>query len=346
MTRYEARTAEREGETIYELRDGRTGAFAHVWPAFGNNCIAARLPSPGGGLVEALLAPETLAQVREQPSWWGVPLLFPWPGRVPEGRYRVGGEEYRLPELNQAGAAIHGFVKTRAWRVEMFEAWESAGFFRASFSSDEHPETLEGFPFPYYLAVTYRLDNDGLHIVVEVANRGKGPLPFGFGAHPYFRLPLGDGGDPQQCTIRVPAAQCWTLSRLGSLGGREQVTRDDVTEPVPAELDLREGQALAGRHFDHVYTDLDVGAGRVEFAVADSASGLESVLQASPHFPTLVVYTPPGRPGVCFEPWTCPPNGFNVLAAGVVGSGVTVLEPGQRWEGSLRLFVRSTRRAG
>jgi aldose 1-epimerase len=346
MTRYEARTLEREGETLYELRDGHSGAYARIWPAFGNNCVEARLPAPGDGLVEALLAPESLAEVREQPSWWGVPLLFPWPGRIPGGRYRFDGREYQLPELNRAGAAIHGFVKTRPWMVEVFEAWESAAFLRASFSSDEHPETLEGFPFPYYLAVTYRLDNDGLHLVAEVRNTGEGPLPFGFGAHPYFRLPLGDGGDPQRCTIRVPADSRWTLARLGELKPGETLTRAAVVEPVPAELDLRGGQALGGRHFDFVYAGLDVDTGRVECTVSDPAAGIEAVMQASAHFPTLVVYTPPDRPGVCFEPWTCPPNAFNLLAAGVEGSGVTVLSPGQRWEGSLRLFVRAGRAAG
>jgi aldose 1-epimerase len=247
-----------------------------------------------------------------------------------------------LPVLDMGGNAGHGFVKTRPWKVEVFEVWDSAAFLRCSFSSAEHPETLDGYPFPYYFAATYRLDNDGLDLVVEVANVGENALPFGFGAHPYFRLPLGEGGRPEECLIRVPAARRWNLARLGSLAAGEQIAWEDVTEPVPAELDLRRPQPLqTGRHFDFVYTDLDTDAGRVECAVGDPASGLEAVMQASRHFPTLVVYTPPGRPGVCFEPWTCPPNVFNLHAAGVRPSGLIELAPGQRWEGSLRLFVRS-----
>ena len=160
------------------------------------------------------------------------------------------------------------------------------------------------------------------------------------------------------CRIRVPASRRWNLARLGALGDRGRETKDegrktkdpadgesltweDVTEPVPADLDLRRPQPLgAGRHFDFVYTDLDLSTGRLECSVGDPAAEIEAVMQASTHFPTLVVYTPPGRPGVCFEPWTCPPNVFNLHAAGVRPSGLIELAPGHRWEASLRLFLR------
>lgn len=344
MSRYTATTVEQEGETLYVLGDSHTGAAAHVWPAFGNNCISARLPTPHG-LIDTLLAPESLQQVRDQPSRWGVPLLFPWPGRIPAGRYRYRGRDLRLPSLDMGGNAGHGFVKTRAWRVERFEAWDSAAFLRCSFSSDDHPETLEGYPFPYYFAATYRLDNDGLDLVVEARNTGSGTMPFGFGAHPYFRLPLGEGGSPEACLIRVPAARRWNSARLRDLADGARLSWAEATEAVPADLDLRTPQALvAGRHFDFVYTDLDTSQGRVECSVQDPASGLEAVMQASAHFPTLVVYTPPDHPAVCFEPWTCPPNVFNLHAAGVQPSGLIELEPGARWEGSLRLFLRAAPR--
>jgi len=341
MSRFEIEKFEQASETLYRLHDTHSGAQAHVWPAFGNNCVRARLPAPRGGLVDVVLAPESLGQLREQPSWWGVPLLFPWPGRIPAGRYSYGGHEYQLPVLDMGGNAGHGFVKTRPWLVEVCEAWDSAAFLRCSISSREHPETLDGYPFPYYLAATYRLANDGLHLIVEVANTGAGTLPFGFGAHPYFRLPLGQGGSVEACRIQVPALRRWNLSRLGALADGDQLTWEDVTETVPAEVDLRRPQALGtGRHFDFVYTGLDLSTGRLECSASDLAAGLEAVMQASTHFPTLVVYRLPGRPGICFEPWTCPPNVFNLQAAGVRPSGLIELAPGQRWEASLRLFLR------
>ena len=108
MTRFQAETEAREGETLVALRDTASGAVAHVWPAMGNVCISALLPvmalgrgagagagttgadgaSVGAGvsgegtaLVEAIFAPPTLAEMREQPSHWGIPLLFPFPSR-------------------------------------------------------------------------------------------------------------------------------------------------------------------------------------------------------------------------------------------------------------------------
>ena len=339
MSRYQATTELREGERLYALHDTHTGASAHVWPSFGNNCIAAELPAPGGGLVRTLLDPESLQQVRDQPSRWGVPLLFPWPGRIPGGRYRFQGREYTLP-VDTSGNAGHGFVKTLPWKVEVFEAWDSAAFLRCSISSDDQPQTLEGYPFPYYFAATYRLDNDGLDLIVEAKNTSDTAMPVGFGAHPYFRLPLGEGGRQEDCLAHVPAARRWSLQRLGALAPGERLTWDDVTVPVPEEIDLRTPQALGGRHFDGGYADVDRGLGRVECWIEDPASQRQAVMQASAHFGTVVMYTPPGQPAVCFEPWTCPPNGFNVAAAGVEPSGLVTLAPGQRWEASLRMFIR------
>ena len=154
MSRYRAETITQEGETVYVLRDGHTGASARVWPGFGNNCLSAALPAPGGRLVDLLLAPGDLDALRAQPSWWGIPLLFPWPGRIPRGEYVFQGQRYQLPTLDMNGNAGHGFAKTRPWKVERFEAWESAAFLRCSLSSADHAETLEGYPFPYYLAAT------------------------------------------------------------------------------------------------------------------------------------------------------------------------------------------------
>ncbi|HEX2185070.1 MAG TPA: hypothetical protein VHN78_06150, partial [Chloroflexota bacterium] len=68
---------------LYLLRDHASGAAVRLWVGHGNNAVEASLPGPRGGPVPAILAPEHLDAVREQPSWWGIPLLFPWPGRIP-----------------------------------------------------------------------------------------------------------------------------------------------------------------------------------------------------------------------------------------------------------------------
>ncbi|MDQ3699938.1 MAG: aldose 1-epimerase, partial [Chloroflexota bacterium] len=218
MTRYSVDSETREGETLLVLRDGDGPGRAQLWPAWGNNCLAARLAAPDGGAVEALLAPDSLDQVRQQPSWWGIPLLFPWPGRIPGGEYAFAGQRYRLPVQDMNGNAGHGFVKTRPFRVVATAATEEYAEVRCAISSADHPETLEGYPFPYLLATTYRLGAEGLTLDVAVENSGSGPLPFGFGAHPYFRIPIAAPGRREDCLVTVPAARRWNLPRIGALG--------------------------------------------------------------------------------------------------------------------------------
>src|SRR3989442_1444660 len=112
MARFSVAEEEREGERLWALHDAETGAIARIWPGFGNNVVDAWLPapsgtsarSPGGGrgggssgrAVHALLGPERLEQVREQPSWWGIPLLYPWASGIPQGKFRFRGREYDL----------------------------------------------------------------------------------------------------------------------------------------------------------------------------------------------------------------------------------------------------------
>ncbi len=238
------------------------------------------------------------------------------------------------------GNAGHGFVKTSLSRRRQ-QATDAHALLQCTISSDDHPETLEGYPFPYRLTATYRLDARGLTLDVAVQNTGEGPLPFGFGAHPYFRIPIAPGGRREDCRVTVPAARRWNLGRIGALTLDAPLTRDDVTEPVGDAEDLRRPRPLEGRRYDGGFTDLVASGGWVECAVLDPAAGLALVMECSDSFGTVVVYTPAGRPGVCFEPWTCPPNAFNLLAAGVEDSGVVVLPPGESWRGTMRLSVRA-----
>ncbi|MBI3971908.1 MAG: aldose 1-epimerase [Chloroflexi bacterium] len=345
MSPFSVGTEVREGETIYVLADQARGASVRIWPAFGNNCLAYHTRAPNGCEVDVILEPPDLTHVRQQPSWWGTPLLFPWPGRIPGGRYVYRGTTYQLPNLEANGSAIHGFVKTRRWRVDDAAADAERAALRCSISSDDHPETLEGYPFPYRVTAAYELNENGLSLLVTVANTGNEPLPFGFGAHPYFRLPLAPGDDRGACLITVPAARRWNLARIAALGPDERVRWDDVTEPVSEALDLRARQPLGEHNYDNGFAELEPtsveGQRWIECAVANPRTGVSLAMQATPNFGTIVVYTPPGRPGICFEPWTCPPNVFNLAARGLDRSGLIVLDPGQRWEGTMRLICRS-----
>jgi aldose 1-epimerase len=343
MPRFTVSSATREGETLYELRDTTTGCNALVWPAFGDELIDAWLPDPAGRPVHAILGPETLDQVRQQPSWWGNPLLYPWAGVVQDSRFTFEGKEYRLKGIDANDSTGHGFVKSRPWEVIETKAGEENASIACAIESSRFPEVQARFPFPSRLTVTYRLDGGGLTLEAQVENTGNGNLPFAFGAHPYFRIPIAETGERARCTVHVPAHRRWYSQRAAAVAPDTPLAPDVVSEPVPPDLDLRQGLPLEDRHFNGVCWELDrLDGGVVEAYVSDPAAGLDLVMRASPEFHFVVVWSPPGRPGICLEPWTAPPDAFNLAARGLHEAHLIVLPPGGRWNAWMRLYVRQS----
>lgn len=355
MARYGTQTLTRDGETVLAMRDTGGVAEALIWPGCGNNCFSLTLPDPAGRPVTVVQAPPALAEIRRRPSWWGIPLLFPFPGTIPGGEYRFEGRSLRLGRPDQpvvseghefpgARRDYHGFVMDLPWEVGAVTADDGGATVQASVDATAHPHVLEGFPFPFRVGATYRLDGRGLHLTFSAENTGTGRLPFGFGAHPFFRVPLGDAGTAGECLICIPAARRWDGRRVrGLLRGETTatVTEDEIRPPVSPDLDLRTPRPFVERVYNGMYCDLTLVDGGVEAFVRDPASGLEAVMRAAPELPNVVFWSPPGRSELCFEPWSCPSNVFNLAAHGVPHHGLLVLEPGETWQTTMSISLRA-----
>jgi aldose 1-epimerase len=244
-----------------------------------------------------------------------------------------------VPGVDPGGALLHGFAKDRPWRVVLAEATLDYAELRAILSSFDQPDTLQGYPFPYELAVSCRLDESGLTHAVHVCNRGETPMPFGYGAHPYFRIPLDPTGRRQDCRLTIPASHRWDLARIASLAEGDRLSWQEVARPVESGFDPRWPVRLENRLLDDALTGLNARNGWIECRVDDPAAGLTAVMRCTNNFPTIVVYTPPNRPGLCFEPWTCPPNAINLAAQGVENTGLIVLPPGEIWQAAMVLTL-------
>ena len=369
MARFGAADGEREGERLIVLTDSESGAEAQRWPGCGNNLFSLKLQRPNGAanagspkLVTVIQDPPALAEIRRRPSWWGIPLLFPFPGTIPQGEYEFEGRKLRLGRPGQEIVSegkerpgtkrdYHGFVMDLPWVVEGGEANDERVVLRSSLDSSAHPEANEGFPFPYRVEATYTLDAGGLRLDFVVRNpaaAGSGEkLPFGFGAHPFFKLPLGPHGSPSECLVRIPALRRWNgrgmralIERYGD-GKVPPEAWQELRPEVSEELDLREPRRFEPAKFNGMYTDVTLNAeGLVEAFIRDEANGLETVMRATSNFQNVVLWSPPGRDEVCFEPWICPSNVFNLAARGVPGNGLVILEPGEIWQGSMWILLR------
>jgi aldose 1-epimerase len=301
-----------------ELRDPVTGATARIHPAVGFNC-ASFVAVIDGAPVETLWSEPAFAASGDGKSTRsGIPLLFPFAGRITGGRYTWEGVERTLPSagLNN-GNAIHGFVVDLPWRVLSASATRAEAEFHGSIDA---PQTLAEWPSDYRIRVAYELDGNALHCDVRIDNPGAAALPFGFGTHPYFRLPLG-GDSAEACRVTVPALEYWPLVNLLPTG---------ETQAVDTARNLRDGAPFAGIDVDDVLTSLIASDGEIVSRVLDPGSGIEVTQTWSMAFPHCVVYTAPQRESIAIEPYTTVPDAFRLLEAGI-DPDLVVLQPGESW---------------
>jgi aldose 1-epimerase len=309
------------------LTDPATGSLARIAPHRGFNCYKFDVQL-GPRYVQVLDSDPGFAEGTGKPSGHGIPILFPFPNRIRDGRYTWRGRAYQIEHVprDANGHSIHGFCLDRAWRVVDQSPSAATGEFRLSVDA---PECLSGWPCDFVLRVHYRLAQTTLRMDIEVENPGETALPWGFGTHPYFRLPLATNSSPGQCLIEVPAREQWDLIDCLPTGTRQAVS---------PEKDLHEGEYFDVLKLDDVLTDLQSESGLIECRIMDERAGLQVVQRFPDDFREVVVYTPPSRPAVCLEPYTCVTDAIHLEQTGV-SAGLQVLEPGDKFRTWIEISV-------
>lgn len=307
---------------LIKLHDPASGASARIAPNLGFNCFEFRTAALGRTCDVIDAAPDFL-EGKHRPSLHGIPLLFPFPNRIRNGRYTWNGRDYELNQtgvsFDAAGNAIHGFCLDQPWRIASVSEQSVTATFQLSLDA---PDRRELWPADFLIAVRYSLSGATLRADIRIENPDVEPLPWGFGTHPYFRLPLTAESQLEQCLVEIPAAEEWELIDCLPTGKRR---------PVPPEKDMREGALFQSLKLDDVLTNLQARAGVVETLIMDQTAGLQILQRFPTDFREVVAFTPSERAAVCIEPYTCLTDAIN-LAAENVDAGLRVLEPGGRFE--------------
>jgi len=162
---------------------------------------------------------------------------------------------------------------------------------------------------------------------IRIANPDTKPMPWGFGTHPYFRIPLSPHSEPKHCVIEAPAGEQWELVDCLPTG---------VRGPVESEKDLREGAYFNQLKLDDVLTGLSPGPEGMECLIIDERAGLQILQCSAPLFRELVVFTPPGRDAICLEPYSCLTDAINLQNQGI-DAGWQVMPPGAELQTSIEI---------
>jgi len=310
---------------IVTLHEARSGASASILVSQGFNCFRWTVPL-GGRPLELIYAPDDFADGAGRPSRGGIPLLFPFPGRIPGTTLSWQGQQYALEPGDALGNAIHGFVLSRPWRVVEASPQRVVGEFD---SHRDDPGLAARWPSAFRFQATYTLAGQSLRCELVAENTGKEPLPCGLGAHPYFRLPLG-GPSAEACLVRLPVAERWELENLLPTGRK-------MIEPDARALAA--GKPFADLRLDDVFSGLGFEGGACTTSIHDPGSGCTLVQRFGAPFRECVVYTPPHREAICIEPYTCVAGAFALQGRGI-DTGLLVLPPGETLRAWFELAVR------
>jgi aldose 1-epimerase len=304
----------------FEDHHGITSAT--IAPERGFNCISFKVPetpSPAENKPKSTFEVlDTLPGFMDgsaRPSSSGIPILFPFPNRIKEGKFTWDDKQYQLP-LNGKTHAIHGFVFDRPWRVTDHSAHAMTGEFQLS---KDAPDRLELWPTDFILRVTYTVASSYLHSRFEIVNPTEKPLPWGLGTHSYFRLSLAQDDVHPKTLIQAPIKSQWVL--------KENIPTGEII-PVPANIDLSQSIPASLLKLDDVFTDLQEIDEKIVSHVIDEHHQRQLIQSTGPEFRELVVFTPPQRGSICLEPYTCTTDAINLSTQGFQ-TGWQVLAPGQ-----------------
>jgi len=303
------------------IQDSETGTSAEVLPGLGFNCFDFTA-APAGRNIEMLWAAPRFAYGTERPTRSGIPILFPFAGRIRGTSFEFRGRTFPLEVGDDFGNAIHGFVLHRPWRVVSEGPSHVRGEFQASV---DDPALLDRWPADFRISVEYKVAGYELACAIAVTNPDDRPLPFTLGTHPYFRVPLG-GASAEDCIVRATVADRWQLVGLLPTG---------KTEPAPMAAQLAAGMKLEGTQLDDVFTGLGSADGTRTASLHDPDSGRTMVLEYDKQFKHCVIFNPPHREAICIEPYTGAPNPFDLHARGIDG-GLAILEP----QASVEYWIR------
>ena len=213
------------------------------------------------------------------PAVWNrhAPILFPFVGKVVDGKYRVGDREYPMPTQ-------HGFARDLDFACTQ-EAGDAVTHVLAATDW-----TRQRYPWDFRLTVAHRLEGRRLQVAWTVENHGNQKMYFSIGGHPGFLLP--EGVRKEDCFLLFPGAEA--LSYISASPAGYALTT------APKALPLWEDRARYQADVPDTWIFEDGQVKRVGIAAPD---GQPWVMLDCEAFPMLAVWANPKGPFICLEPW-------------------------------------------
>lgn len=234
-----------------------------------------------GGEICSFLDKETGMQYMYQgdsPYWGGKnPTLFPIVGNTYDGTYETKGKTYSFKN--------HGLI-----RYAVLECVKQEGN-SITFELKANEETLKAYPYLFTYHITYILEGNQLTVRYDITNDDEDVMPFTFGLHPGFRVPLEEGECYEDYKLSFEEEE--TLEQLVFDLEKKDPHHFETVTMKDLQLDyglMRKYATLIYKGYKSAYVTLQ---GKGEHGVKVSIAG----------FPLLAIWSPDQAPFLCIEPW-------------------------------------------
>lgn len=254
------------------------------------------------------------------PAFWNrhAPVLFPNVGKYYGGHFTYNGTDYPMGQ--------HGFARD----TEFEQAASGENFVTYRLCADE--ESKKVYPFDFVLEITHRLNGNRLTVEWNVKNTDDKEMYFTIGGHPAFNVNVLPDTDFEDYSLVFKE-------------GTEKLSYD--------LLDAESGTAIGDKVYELELTDskyalkkdmfdkdaLVFDGGQIEWAALALPDGKPYIALESKGFPNFGIWSKPGAPYVCLEPWCgrCDNKGFE----GEISEkpGIIALKAGETFKKSYDIIV-------
>jgi len=234
------------------------------------------------------------------PNWWAnvAPVLFPICGGLREDKFTFEGVTYDLQK--------HGFAKLMEFKVERL------GKSYATFLLESTEETLKCFPWEFEFRITYTLVANRVEVKYDIKNLSDKTMYMSVGSHEGYACPEG-------------------IEDYDVIFEREENLEAAVVDGklIRRETDtiLKNGKVLPlyEKYFDIdalVFTDV-----KSRFVTLRNRKTGKSVSVSFPDRDFLLLWTKPGAPYICIEPWAGIPSYIDEELDITVKTGINSVLP-------------------
>jgi len=220
------------------------------------------------------------------PAFWNrhSPVLFPFVGKVRDGKYRYRGAEYTMGQ--------HGFARDMEFTLisqNADEIW---------FALESTAETKQKYPFDFRLEIGYKLVENVLRVMWKVMNPStEETMHFSIGAHPAFLCPIEEGAMQSQHYLKLDATE--PVYYTASLANGLKLPTPKVLKTENGRSRLVEGFFDMGNEGTYIFEDYQIKE------VALMRPDGRPYVTVNFDMPLVAIWSPEKKqaPFVCIEPW-------------------------------------------